>query len=153
MQTGTTNPFSPPQRDVGPLTSVEALTDASKGQRFGTFVVDYLGFMVVAFIVGIVLALTLGDRSEAVLKSIPDILFGVVILFAYYAFFEGLWGRTPGKLVFGTRVVNAQGQRPGFGTIAKRTLCRFIPFEPFSFFGQKGWHDSLSDTRVVRTRT
>lgn len=153
MQTTSSNPFSPPQADVGPLTAVGELVDASKGARFGTFVVDYIGFLLVAFVVGVVLALVLGDRAEAVMSSVPDIVFGLPILLGYYLFFEGLWARTPGKMVFGTRVVTESGDRPGFGAIVKRTLCRCIPFEPFSFFGKKGWHDSLSHTRVVRTRS
>jgi hypothetical protein len=31
-----------------------------------------------------------------------------------------------------------------------RTVCRFIPFEPFSALGKQPWHDLLSDTDVVR---
>jgi uncharacterized RDD family membrane protein YckC len=63
-----------------------------------------------------------------------------------------LWARTPGKWVFGTVVVNESGGKPSFGRVLKRTFSRFIPFEPFSFFGERGWHDSLSDTLVVRKR-
>jgi uncharacterized RDD family membrane protein YckC len=59
-------------------------------------------------------------------------------------------GADAGKLLFGTFVVSASGAKPAFGQIVKRTLCRYIPFEPFSFFGETGWHDSISKTRVVR---
>jgi hypothetical protein len=33
-----------------------------------------------------------------------------------------------------------------------RSAARSIPFEPFSFLGGQptGWHDRLSETRVVR---
>jgi hypothetical protein len=48
--------------------------------------------------------------------------------------------------------VTLDGSKPGLRTILLRTLCRFIPFEPFSFFGERGWHDGLSDTLVVSTR-
>lgn len=34
--------------------------------------------------------------------------------------------------------------------IWKRTLSRLIPFDALSFFGENGWHDSWSDTRVVK---
>ena len=75
----------------------------------------------------------------------------------YYVPMEGLFGFTVGKLVTGTRVVNAQGGRPTWGQAFGRTLCRLIPFEPFSLFFSKdgevrGWHDSVPKTWVVRRR-
>ena len=70
--------------------------------------------------------------------------------FIYYLIFEGLFQTSPVKYITGTRVVNASTmESPGFGKIFIRTLCRRIPFEPFSFFGQQGWHDSISGTEVI----
>lgn len=40
-------------------------------------------------------------------------------------------------------------QPPKFGQILIRTFSRRIPFESFSFFGDKGWHDSISGTDVI----
>ena len=78
---------------------------------------------------------------------------GFIVLF-YFVFFESLIGRTPGKLLTGTRVVDEQGQKPSFGQILGRSLARMLPFEPLSFFGaeNRGWHDSLSKTYVVKSR-
>ena len=44
------------------------------------------------------------------------------------------------------------GTKPDAQTIIKRTLCRLIPFDGLSFFGtpSRGWHDSMSDTYVVK---
>jgi uncharacterized RDD family membrane protein YckC len=43
------------------------------------------------------------------------------------------------------------GSKPNVYTIIKRTLCRFIPFEIFTFLGSKrGWHDVFSNTYVVK---
>ena len=49
-------------------------------------------------------------------------------------------------------VVNVHGAKPSVNAIIKRTLCRFIPFEPFTFLGlnSRGWHDSFSKTYVVK---
>jgi hypothetical protein len=33
-----------------------------------------------------------------------------------------------------------------------RTLSRFIPFEPFSFLNGYGWHDTLTETQLVREK-
>jgi uncharacterized RDD family membrane protein YckC len=46
------------------------------------------------------------------------------------------------------------GSKPDFGTTLKRTLCRIIPFEQFSFLGSqsRGWHDSICGTYVVNKK-
>lgn len=73
-------------------------------------------------------------------------------LVGYYVVFEGLFQVTPGKLITGTRVVDSNGHKPTFFQIFVRSLTRFVPFEPLSFFGssKSGWHDRWSDTRVVQ---
>jgi uncharacterized RDD family membrane protein YckC len=75
-----------------------------------------------------------------------------VLYSTYYLFFEGLWARTPGKWLFGTIVVNTQNVRPSWKQVLGRTLCRFIPFEALTFFGERGLHDRFSGTLVMRTR-
>ena len=145
------NPYRAPQAAVDlPADQHEPAEIASKGRRFGTLVVDYLGYFAASFVIGIVMAalhLHLPRGSE-----LFNFAFGMVVLVTYYLVFEGFWGRTPGKFVFGTVVVDMKGGKPAFATLLGRTLCRFIPFEPFSFFGAAGWHDKFSKTRVVRKR-
>jgi uncharacterized RDD family membrane protein YckC len=68
--------------------------------------------------------------------------------------FEGTMARTPGKWIIGTRVVNVDGRAPTFQQIVVRSFSRVVPLEAFSFLGGgRGWHDSWSKTRVVRTRS
>lgn len=71
----------------------------------------------------------------------------------YYLFFEGLFGRTLGKFITGTRVVATDDRKPNFGQIFGRTLVRLVPFEVFSFMGTdpQGWHDKWSGTMVVQS--
>lgn len=147
------NPYQPPlSKALLVADDVVVWEHAEKWRRFGTLVVDYVGFLLLSMLVGVVLAIAFGEAGVATLERLPDIVLGLILMTSYYVFFEGIWARTPGKLIFGTFVVNASGGRPLFGQIVKRTLCRFIPFEPFSFFGETGWHDSISQTRVVRRR-
>src|ERR1700755_1274439 len=55
----------------------------------------------------------------------------------YFTIFEGsTGGKTVGKLITRTRAVTEDGQRIGFKEALIRSLCRMIPFEPFSAFGQ-----------------
>lgn len=153
MSTPSSNPFQPPASAVADVEPPPpSLEEAGKGRRFATFLLDYLGVMLVLTVVFVVVVVIFGEGVVEQAEKMPDILFGALGMLGYYTFFEGLWGRTPGKLLLGTRVVDEAGHRPPFGQVVKRTLCRFIPFEAFSFFGERGWHDSLSRTRVVRTR-
>jgi uncharacterized RDD family membrane protein YckC len=149
-----TNPYAPPASSVAgaEFEQDRPIVPASRGRRFGTFVIDYLCFLLLSALTGVVIALVWGDDGLAAIERLPDIVVGVAVLCVYYIFFEGLWARTPGKFVFGTIVVNEQGGRPSFGQIVGRTFCRFIPFEAFSCLGERGWHDSIPKTIVVLVR-
>ncbi len=76
---------------------------------------------------------------------------GTILL--YYIFFEGLFGRTPGKLVTRTKVIGKSGEKPNLSEVIGRSLVRLVPFEIFSYMGKRalGWHDRWSGTMVVPT--
>lgn len=127
------------------------MEDASKVLRFTNFAIDIIGFNLAGSLFGY------GTGIFGVVDVIQDMsqyIFAILILLAYYFLLEAVSGRTLGKLITGTKVVTEDGQKPSFADIAVRTLCRCIPFEPFSFFGSGtgGWHDSLSKTRVVKAK-
>ncbi|NET36066.1 MAG: RDD family protein [Cyanothece sp. SIO1E1] len=86
-----------------------------------------------------------------IIENINDLLLGIMLNLVYFVGLESLCGRTIAKFITRTKVVTVSGQKPDFGTIFIRTLCRYIPFEPFSFLGNNpyGWHDSIPKTRVV----
>lgn len=123
---------------------------ATTGQRFMTFFLDVIFYYLAAFAVLFVIDRFLpGDR---VLYR-QDYVFGIILFFLYYILQEAIYGRTLGKVITGTKVVNENGSPISFGQALVRTLCRLIPFEPFSFFGGKGhpvgWHDRIAKTRVI----
>lgn len=70
----------------------------------------------------------------------------------YFVTSEYYFKKSIGKVVTRTMVVRRDGKDVRFWNIFIRTLCRHIPFEPLSCFGSNvvGWHDSLSNTHVVR---
>jgi len=145
------SPYDPPKAEA--LKVPEDPTSAHIGRRFLNLVIDYLG-AVVLMVAAMVVAVIVGDENT--IKSIEtssDFLFGIVASFAYYFLLEASFGRTLGKFVTRTKVVNEQGLKPSFPQIFARTACRYIPFEPFSIFfsdEHRCWHDSLSKTYVVR---
>ena len=125
------------------------LTPADKGARFGNYLVDLVAFIVL-FMLHVVII-------ELVFNTSPDPespwlgIYYLVLLFGYFFLFEYFFGKTPGKFLTKTKVVDMNGEWPGGKKLLIRTLCRFIPFDNFSFlFGPLGWHDSFSGTMVVR---
>lgn len=143
------NPYTPPKSNLEVIEDTWPIVRAGKGRRFGTLITDYACYFVFSVCLGAVIGLVFGERGIEVLQSIPDILLGTILILVYYVCFEGTLGRTPGKLIFGTIVVNEVGGKPSIGQVIGRTLCRFIPFEAFSGFSDRPWHDSISHTYVV----
>jgi len=147
------NPYAPPKSDVSEPEASREIVPAGKGRRFGTLIVDYIMFFVLSFCIGLAVPFLFGDAGLHAIQSIPDVALGLLITIAYYVFFEGIWARTPGKLIFGTIVVTESGNKPKLGQVFGRTLCRFIPFEAFSFLGERGWHDSIPSTYVILAKS
>ncbi len=145
------NPYAPPS---APLAQPVPLRRATRGQRFATLLLDSFFYYLFAFVIGIVIVLS---GQERVLDSIPDIVLGALIMFAYYVPQEAYAGRTLGKWIMKTRVVNEQGGPISLKQAVGRALCRFIPFEFVTFLGggkqgPRGMHDEIPKTMVVSTR-
>ena len=125
---------------------------ASQGKRFTNYIIDFIFIMVFSFMIGVVLALISPEMLEAIENGgrLLDYVFGFVVGMIYYSVFEMITGRTIGKLITGTKVVDEQGNKPDANAILVRSLCRYIPLEALSFLGDgPGWHDTMSKTRVV----
>ena len=129
----------------------------SSGTRFLNYIIDLVSFFVVLITIGVVLGILTNLFGMTALglwvDGLGDLGWNVVAItvsIIYYTIMEGLFGRSVGKFITGSVVVDENGEKPGFGTIFKRSLCRYIPFDAFTFLGgSRGWHDSISDTYVV----
>lgn len=74
----------------------------------------------------------------------------LLIDFLYYVITESTFSQTIGKLITKTRVITNTGEKPELFIIIKRTLCRFIPLEAYSFINNEiGLHDRYSRTIVT----
>lgn len=129
---------------------------ASAGNRFANYIVDLIGYYILAIILGVILGLLelIGVRLLETVSSmgtIGDLLFTICLWIIYFFIFEFFTQKTLGKLITKTIVVMEDGSKPTFQDVFIRSLCRFIPFEAFSFLGSevRGWHDSMSNTYVV----
>ena len=134
---------------------------ASSGSRFLNYILDVTFFIILFLFVVVILGLIIGlfelTSFGLWLDNMGDLgwnVIGVAILMFYYSTTEALFGRSLGKFITGTVVVDENGEKPDFGTIFKRNLCRLIPFDAFSFLGGsgRGWHDTISDTYVVNKK-
>jgi uncharacterized RDD family membrane protein YckC len=146
------NPYDPPRAPIGTRKQFRQFEIAGKGRRFGTFIIDQLVSFVLVVIVDIVIGVFIGIMGAADrVNDFSPLIFVINIMasLSYYAIFEGLFARTLGKLICGTKVIDEHGGPASFGQILMRTACRCIPFEPFSFVGERGWHDSIPKTSVV----
>jgi len=125
------------------------LVPATQTKRFLNLILDYIGVYLFALLMGFLLGVI---GLYPLIEGMNDILLNIIISVAYYMIFESIFSKTPAKFITKTKVITETGEKPSYGTIFKRTLIRFIPFEAFSFLGSKrprGWHDKWSNTIVI----
>ncbi len=134
---------------------------ATTGQRFTNYIIDsialIIGIVILSAMFGVLLVV-LGN--EEVLQEVPeetskitDYVIGAIAMTIYFVISEFFFkGKSLGKIITKTRAVTASGEIMNFNQTLIRSLCRSIPFDAFSFLagGQPvGWHDSISNTKVV----
>ena len=139
---------------------------ATQGQRFLNWLIDnllmrfglsYLTGMGVGIIIGIAKPDFFEDIADTGEMGPPMLMLGVLIAYLnyiiYYTICEKLFrGYTLGKLITGTRAIRQDGGELTFRNALLRSLSRLVPFEIFSGFSTLTWHDSWTDTMVVKTR-
>jgi len=84
--------------------------------------------------------------------------FCVVVHAAYYTYFHGVTGRTPGKAALGLKVIQVSGDELTLGVAFLRwvgywvsSLCLSLGYLWVAFDPRKqGWHDKIAGTLVVR---
>lgn len=137
------------------------VTDTGKWQRFFHWLIDVAIMSLVLIPFVITLTYWMMDfgffrESEALMmffRSRVSLYFIVFIFFfIYYPVSEIVFGASPAKFLTESRVISSKAESPNSSTIFLRTLCRNIPFDAVSFFWKRGWHDSLSETYVVKEK-
>jgi uncharacterized RDD family membrane protein YckC len=149
------NPHRAPQTPTATATSKARkgrLPLASKGQRVVNLIVDATTIVLLQITVAVVLGMFLDEDALQGTRAGRALTFAIYSIgFVYYLVMEAALGRTVGKFLTRTRVVDGGGRRPSTSAIFMRTICRLIPFEFVSFLlTENGLHDAASSTRVVR---
>lgn len=119
----------------------DVLRTASTTRRALAFGVDALAVFALAWTVSFAAAsaglLRIPDMDLNGVRSPVMGLFWIVsifelpILLAYTTLFEGIAGRTPGKLLAGLRVTRSDGRAPNLGDAFLRNLLRLLWVTPF----------------------
>jgi uncharacterized RDD family membrane protein YckC len=129
-------------------------------------------FSLILFLVGMLALGLKGEEMGRLLVSSEEMMHGMGIVgllyiaasfvagVAYFTWFHGIGGRTPGKILLGLRVIQASGDpmTPGIAflrwvgyLISGAVLC--LGFLWVAFDGRKqGWHDKIAATLVIRER-
>jgi uncharacterized RDD family membrane protein YckC len=122
-------------------------------RRWGGAWIDFIA-------VGAIAVGTIAALSEQMALIALLLAFGLSL--TYFTVTEGVWGRSLGKLITGTIVVDASGRPPGVGRAFVRTLLRLVEVNPFLLGGipasicvwmtkdQQRIGDLLAGTYVVR---
>ncbi|WP_430816496.1 RDD family protein [Carboxylicivirga sp. RSCT41] len=113
-----------------------------KGIRIINFTIDLLAIAVAYSVI-----------SNLIIVSINPNIIMYVCMFFYYLIFESINGRTIGKIITDTKVVDSKHTKPGFLRILLRTVLRFNPFDVMSYLlgTEVGAHDKISRTMVVKS--
>lgn len=99
--------------------------------------------------------LPLGTGHFAAVYVVTTLLSGMI----YFIWFHGTVGQTPGKMLFGLRVIRISGETMTLGVAFLRWvgcvvsgLVFLLGFIWIAFDGRKqGWHDKIAATLVIRT--
>ena len=136
---------------------------AEKILRFVNAIIDSLStfvLVVIVYLIAVLIySLVTGNDFIMVTDSVSQmnpLLDRLVtsVLFAFFMFVIEfvIKGRSLGKLITGTMVVHENGGLPTSNDFLKRNFSRIVPFDALSFLGNRGWHDSWSDTKVVKRK-
>jgi uncharacterized RDD family membrane protein YckC len=164
-------PFEEPERrepEAGPSApppaTPEALPKAGFWVRVVAAVTDLLLISVIDSVASLLFGMALRlvadpGTADETLQTTVTTLFGSIILIAYYVFFTGYGGQTPGKMAIRVKVVRTDGSDVGFGRAFLREVIGkllswilfgigylMVAFDP----RKQGLHDKIADTYVVK---
>ncbi|ALR31243.1 MULTISPECIES: RDD family protein [Chryseobacterium] len=129
---------------------------ATKGQRFGNYIIDLISFYIVYFMFGGILLIISPAFNHWISNSseLSQRLMGILSYISYCFLMESITGgRSIGKLITGTKVIMIDGSKPKIGNFFVRNIIRgIILVDQLSFFGENGLHDSWSETRVINIK-
>lgn len=121
---------------------------ADKNVRLGNLIIDGLVIFTIQLLISLLFSAS--DSASAFIVNILSAGSFIQIAFLYYLIFESINGKTLGKMVTGTIVVNKSGVKPSFLRILFRSILRITQWNIISLFlGTNCIHDRWTGTYVV----
>jgi len=124
--------------------------------RFGAWLIDYAGVLFFSIILYIILAILGFDPTN--MDRGLDVVLTYIYMVLYFTFFIATWSTTPGKRIYGLKVVNEDGNKVSWSMSFKRALLQ--PLSTFLFGAgytnmnkngkEQAWHDRKSHTIVTQ---
>ena len=123
--------------------------------RAAAFIIDYIGLIIVNFIIALVLVNILGNSAGGALTR----LIGILIGWGYFAYLESSDKQaTVGKMIVGLKVTDMNGNRLGFGQATGRYFGKIVSaiiigigFIMAGFTERKqALHDLMASTLVLK---
>lgn len=132
------------------------LVRAGAGQRFANYIIDIIIFYLLAFGIGIGIALISPEALDAFANDDSVDIGGSLLTFFLYGIYMGtveaiFKGKSLGKLITGTRAVMLDGSPISASKAFGRGFSRAVPFCVFSALGTpcNPWQDKWTDTMVI----
>jgi len=131
---------------------------AANYKRISNYFIDVLAVSIVGILIEVFVVKFYGMDSGFYTMFLKDtfgrLVFIAILNMMYYTSFESITGKTLGKYLTKTKVVDSEGNKPVWSTILLRSICRLIPLDQISFLFdfKSGWHDTLSKTIVIEDK-
>lgn len=147
----------------------DAFPKAGLWIRMAAWIADVLCLFLMTIVLAFVVLTTiwfggrLGGQINDQVKIFAGVSSALIVTltgFAYFTLFVGSRGQTPGKTLFGLKIVRVNGEEIGYGRACLRSLFWIVSLLLFSlgflmiaFTRQKqGLHDMLAGSYVIRLR-
>jgi uncharacterized RDD family membrane protein YckC len=128
-----------------------AMVQADKGARAGNFIIDILVLLVIIVLFTYLIWFVYPDITDT--DSAAFDVLASTTFFLYYFLSEFFFGKTVGKILTKTIVLDKNGNKPKTFNLVVRSLVRLIPVESITFLFGLGFHDLVSGTVVVKANS
>lgn len=120
--------------------------------RLGHYLIDAVIIGIISFAIRTAalsggLELGYSFRLGSMMYTVSYVNYFIIV--GYYFLCELTMQRTIGKFATNSVVINEFAEAPESSSLIGRSFSRLVPFEAFSCFADRGWHDKWSNTYVV----
>lgn len=169
LSPGGVAPPASPQADRSEPAKAGTLPKAGFWIRMAAWIADIVCLFLATIVLALLVLATIwfggrlgGEINDQVMALAGYSSAAIVMAsgFLYFTLFTGSCGQTPGKMLFGLKIVRVNDQEMTYGRACLRSLCWILSLLLFSIGflmiaftpHKRGLHDMLAGTYVIRTQ-